>query len=110
MKLADLRATSEAMAAAPWYSAESRWQPDCVLTGAPDVDMTSDGRVVVQANPNSPYRANLDGIAALRNHATAMLDALELAERLVDGNLAPGDQHKARVALRCALAKLEGIK
>jgi len=55
-------------------------------------------------------RDDAAGIVALRNHATAILDALDLAERIVDGNQPLGEQHAVRVALRCALAKVEEVK
>lgn len=75
--LASLRAHDAAMDLAPWYSSESRWQSDCVLTGAPDADITNDGRVVVQANSNFPYRANLDAIAWFGTHRGELLALVE---------------------------------
>jgi hypothetical protein len=72
--IAELQQREQEIDRAPWYSAESRRQSDCVLTGAPGADFTNDGRDVVQANPNFPYRANLDGVAALRNAAPVLLE------------------------------------
>ena len=86
--IAEGRKHDAAMDRAPWFSAESRWQSDCVLTGAPDADMTNDGRVIVQANSNFPYRANLDGIAWLGTHRAELLALAEEALRLRDENAA----------------------
>lgn len=82
--LSDLRQHDAAMDKAPWYSAESRWQSDCVLTGAPDADMTNDGRVVVQANPNFPYRENLDAIAWFGTHRGELLALVERLQKIAD--------------------------
>lgn len=82
MKPEQLRAIVAKMDKRPWYSAESRWQSDCVLTGAPDAGAEPMGCVVVQANPNFPYRANLDGIVALANHGDALVELYEAVGRL----------------------------
>jgi hypothetical protein len=50
---------------------------------------------------------NADGIVALRNHADILLDIAQLAALLFDAGLTSEQYHAARVALRCALAKME---
>lgn len=107
MKPEQLRVIVEAMDAAPWHSADSRWQSDCVLTGAPDASATNDGRVVVQANPNFPYRANLDGIVALANHGEALVELYDAARSYFTSH--DEDRVAEMDAMIAALAKLEGI-
>jgi hypothetical protein len=103
--IAELQRIEREMDRAPWYSAESLWQSDCVLTGAPDADFSSDGRVVVQANPNFPYRANLDGIVGLRNAAPVLLEIVAAALAYYSpASDEPGGQ--AWAAVEAALAKV----
>ncbi len=111
MKPADLRATVDAMTdPAPWrqgnFERYNLFVHDGDALGGPVLGE----RVLLKANTHFPHVENLAGIAAIRNHATALLDVVELAARLVDGNQPQGEQHAVRVALRCALAKLEEIR
>ena len=109
MKPEKLRALVAAMDKRPWYSAESRWQSDCVLTGAPDVHIAGDGgRVLAQANPNFPYRANLDGIVALANHGDALVE-LWLATIALKGAWSEDAVAAAKCRVDDALATLERL-
>lgn len=107
MRPEQLRAIIAAMDKRPWYSTESRWQSDCVLFGAPDAGAEPKGCVVVQANPNFPYRANLDGIVALANHGEALVELYDAARSYFASD--DEDRVAEMDAMIAALVKLEGI-
>jgi len=132
--IAELKASMDAADPAPWYSSTSRYQSDCVFTGGPDAAVNGDARVVVQANPNFPYRGNLDGIVAMRNAAPVLLEiaaaALALKQAGIEGDevirlmnaattadeysaacaLAPRVEEKRRDALRALDVALSKVR
>jgi hypothetical protein len=103
VKPADLRSLVAKMTLAPWY-AHTR-----AISLVPD--NTGQGATLHTNHVgNFVDRDDAVAVTALRNHATAILDALDLAGRLVDGNQPLSEQHAMRVALRCALTKMEEVK
>jgi hypothetical protein len=100
VKPADLRTIVGAMSARPW-----------TMTGRPydraieSVLLHPDGASYCVAEELGDDDAA--GIVALANHGLALLDAVDLADALVSAP--PESAHAIRVALRCALAKLEAL-
>lgn len=118
MKPADLRTLIDAMDKRPWFApvGEREWlYEDSVITNgktARPVEPPQGGRVLVQANPSFPYRANLDGIVALANHGEALAELFDAAARWrATRERRRGDREaeQAETDMLAALAKLERL-
>ena len=87
-KLYHLRAIERRATPGPWKAGNAdACNRDCVF-GDPDDDVMAPGlgRVLLRANPNFPYLADLALIAEMRNEFAALLDVADAAAQLVNGS------------------------